>query len=224
MKKGISMILTLLLLVSVMLSGCGGSSEKTEAAPAEDSVQGEQTDQAKDDVATDGMGELLSAAYVDIMKGEEYLMKYKVSMEVNGQTVNMEATMAVSGDKTALISSTNGMESDMIEKDGKVYMIDHASKTVTEWEQTAEMKAQAEAEKVDMNGLSYVGTGKEDGLIYEEYTTELGTLKYYFDGEKLVKIKMSGDEAETVMEIEELTKDVPPDMFELPAGYQTIGM
>lgn len=227
MKKCVSIILILILAFTLTLTGCGGSGGSAEDTSA-DTAQSEHTDKAEAaDAATDGMGDLLSAAYVDIMKGDKYLMKYKATLDMDGQPMEVEATIAVSGDATAMQSTGNGFETSMITKDGKIYMIDHANKMVTsmaEPTQDQEAAAQQEAETIGMEGLKYIGTGEEDGLVYEEYSTTDGTLKYYFDGKELKRISATIGGVETVMDILELSDKVPADMFEVPADYQMVEM
>jgi fructoselysine-6-P-deglycase FrlB-like protein len=215
MKKVLS-VLMVLLLVMALMAGCGDSAGSAEND--QETSQNEQADNAAADIGE--MGDLLSATYVDMMKNNEYLMKYKASMEMEGQTMDVEATVAASGDNYAMLSSGSGFETAMVIKDDKVYMIDHASKTVTSWTKTQE----DETEAFDADGMTYVGSGEEDGLAYEEYTTTDGSVKYYFDGKKLVKIATTAEGQTVVMEILEMSNNVPADMFEIPADYQMMEM
>ncbi len=212
MKRMISCLLILMLL-AVSMTGCGGT-QKTEDKKAAGTEQSEKA-------GTDKMGAKLSAAYVDMMKNGNYLMKYKANMEVEGQTTTVEATIAVSGEKTAVSSTTEGYQSKAITMDDKLYMVDDNSKTVIV------MKAQPTetSEGINTEGITYVGSGTEDGLAYEEYSTSDSTIKYYFDGKDLVKIKLiSEDAVVTEMEIIEMSNDVPESMFEIPADYQVTNM
>jgi len=147
-------------------------------------------------------------------------MKYKASLDMEGQQVEMEATVAVKGDDTAIISKGAGMESTMIFKDDTMYMVDHGAKSVLVMAQTDKV----EDETINTEGITYVGSGKEGGLTYEEYSTEDGTLKYYFDGKKLVKITADIAGLTTTMEILEMSNQVPDSLFEIPAGYEKIAM
>ena len=225
MKKSVSILLILMLLAAMMFTGCGGSGGSEESPAASDSA-GEETaasDQESAEAATEELGDLLSSTYVDMMKGNEYFMKYKASLDLDGTKTEATVTMAVSGENTAMTTSGQGFESNMVMKDGKVYMIDHANKMVTSFAQT-QTDVSAETDTIDTSGITYVGTGNEDGLVYEEYTTDGGTLRYYFDGKDLVKIKMTAEGVETVMEILEMSKEVPADLFEIPADYQNVSM
>lgn len=226
MKRIGYILLILMLALAVALTGCGGS-ESASDADAQDSAnteQGEQADAADAGNGMEGMGDLLSAAYVDLMKSDEYTMSYKATMDFEGQPTEITATVAVKGDDTAMTSSGQGFESTVIMKDDKVYMVDHASKTVTSWTQSQVDMGAMETGTVDTENITFIGSGKEDGLVYEEYSVADGTVKYYFDGKDLVRISTMIEGMETVMDIVEMSDKVPADMFEIPAGYQKIEM
>ena len=223
MKK-IGFILLVLILAMSLMTGCGGTSDTSDSDQAE-SAQNQTEEKTEAADGTEEMGDLLSSAYVDMMKDDEYLMSYKAVMDFEGQQMEMEATIAVSGDDSAMISKGNGFESTVITKVDKVYMIDHASKTVTSWDQTQDFEmGDMDTNSIDTEGMTYLGNGKEGGLVYEEYSTVDGSVKYYFDGKDLVKIATTVEGQTVVMDIIEMSNDVPASMFEIPAGYQKIEM
>lgn len=227
MKKIPGLLLIMILAMGMMFTGCGGS----ESAPETESQQSGQNASAGDggEAVTDndgleGMGDLLSSAFVDMMKDDEYLLKYKATIEFEGESIEVTATVATAGDDTAMTSSGEGLETTMIIKDDKVHMVDHASKSVMSWAQTQETEDQLETGAIDADEMTYLGSGNEDGLIYEEYSTEDGSVKYYFDGKELVKIAVTNEEGIMVMDIIEISNEVPASMFEIPSGYQVIEM
>lgn len=231
MKKILTLLLVLVLVLTVILTGCGGSessdSDKPEAAQTEqNSEEANIAAEAAgaEDVDTEGMGDLLSGTYVDMMKNNEYLMTYKATMDFEGQPTEVEATIAVMGDDMSMTSDMQGLESTIIIKNDKVYMVDHASKTVTSFVQPQDDSSAMETGAIDMEGVTYVGNGKEDGLVYEEYSTVETNVKYYFDGKELKKIATAIEGQTIVMEILEMSNDVPASMFDIPAGYQEIKM
>ncbi|MDD3168606.1 MAG: hypothetical protein PHC91_03960 [Eubacteriales bacterium] len=221
MKRIPILLLVLVLIPAMLLTGCGGS-ESVPEAEVQDVVEEEQSEEIAE--GQEGMGDLLSAAYVDMMKENKYLMSYKATMEYEGQSTEMEATVAVIGEDMSITSKGEGIESSMIIKGDKIYMIDHAGKTVTSFMQSQDMVDQMDTGAIDAEGINYIGTGKEDGLVFEEYATLNGSMKYFFDGKDLVKIAVDSDDGTMVMEILEMSSDVPAGMFEIPAGYQQIGM
>lgn len=227
MKRFLGPLLLIFLVSFTLLTGCGGS----DGAADDDQPQSEQVAAAAeeesadaDKVNTEGMGDLLSSAYVDMMKDNEYLMKYKFTMDYGGQSMEVEATLAKKGDDMAVTSDMLGTDSTTIMKEDKIYLVDHNSKTVTVMAQTKEAAASMETGSVDMEGVTYLGTGKEDGLVYEEYSTAGSNVKYYFDGKDLVKMAVTVNGQTMMMEILEMGKDVPDSMFEIPAGYQEVNI
>lgn len=231
MKKILTLLLVLVLVLTAILNGCGGSessdSDKPEATQTEQNSEEANTAAeaaGAEDVDTEGMGDLLSGTYVDMMKNNEYLMTYKATMDFEGQPTEVEATIAVMGDDMAMTSDMQGLESTIIIKNDKVYMVDHASKTVTSFVQAQDDSSAMETGAIDMEGVTYVGNGKEDGLVYEEYSTVETNVKYYFDGKELKKIATAIEGQTIVMEILEMSNDVPASMFDIPDGYQEIKM
>ena len=225
MKKLLTLLLVLVLMLAMMLTGCGGSestdSDKPEASQTKENPEDSNT---AADADTEGMGDLLSGTYVDMMKSNEYLMSYKATMDFDGQLTEVESTIAVKGDDMAMNSNMQGMVSVIIIKDDTVYMVDHASKTVTSMAQPQDGASSMETGAIDMEGITYVGNGKEEGLVYEEYSTAETNVRYYFDGKELKKIATTIGGQTIIMDILELSTDVPASMFDIPAGYQEIKM
>lgn len=221
MKKILILLLILVLVPAMLMTGCGGADSASDAGQ-EESGQNEQSEEASE--AVEGMGDLLSAAYVDMMEDNEYLMSYKATMDFEGQSMEMEATVAAAGDDVAMTTSGEGFESTMIIKGDKIHMVDHGSKTVTSWAQTQDPMDSMETGTFDAEGITYIGSGEEDGFIFEEYSTLDGSVKYYFNGKELAKIAVTTEGQTMMMEIIELSDDVPASMFEIPTGYQQIEM
>lgn len=213
MKKYL-LTLFIITLVAAMSVGCGGtgSADKETKEPQSSSEQA--------DAADAELGDLLSNTYVDIMKGDKYTMSYKAVTEVEGQSMEVETTVAVSGEDTAMTNKAEGFESTTIIKEGFVYMVDHTGKTVMKWAQSQEDETGA----LSTDEMKYLGSGTEDGLVYEEYATADGSVKYYFDGKDLKKIASTTEGVTVVMEDIKISKDVNSSLFEIPAGYQEITM
>lgn len=211
--------LSLIVLLGLM-TGCGG---KSETAGGDAAKSQEQEKQAQEE-----LGARLSGQFVDLMTSEEYLMKYRTSMNIEGQAIEVEATVAVSGDNTAVISKTNGMESTMITKDGKSYVIDHTGKTIMILPETPDAQdsgfdGTTGIVNVDSD-IAFLGDGKEGNLTYEEYSSMDGTIRYYFDGETFVKMVVTSGGQTMTMEILEFTDTVPEGIFDIPSDYQTINL
>lgn len=228
MKK-LALYLLILLLVLAMLPGCGGTSDP---APENSGTESEESIQDSDAAAESdekpnlsGFGDKLAGVYFNMAEKGTYFMKSKMTVDMEGQSMSFDSSVAVSGDDMAVATKGDGMDSLIVFKDGKTYMADHLTKTVTVM-QGVDSQSQSQDLAFDTDGITFIDSGKEDGLAYEEYESPDGsTSKYYFDGKKLVKIKMSysyGGSSE--VEILEMTDKLPSGAFELPSGYQQIEM
>ena len=112
----------------------------------------------------------------------------------------------------------------MIMMDGKVYLIDHMNRMVSVMNQAAESDSAISSIKDNvmpmMDDIEFVGSGTEDGLTYEEYRSGSGMhMFYYFDGKNLKKIKTVDGEIVNMMEILELSDNVPANSFDIPQDY-----
>jgi outer membrane lipoprotein-sorting protein len=213
-------LLVLVLLLGLM-AGCGQSSETGDDVVAEDPVNEEEQ-------MTDDMGDRLSELYVDLMSGDEYLMKYRTTMDMEGQAFEIEATLAVSGDNTAIMTVANGMESTMIMKENESYVVDHENKMVLVMPEVPDAGDSSFDETTGIvnidDDMSYLGNGKEGNLVYEEYATMDGSVRYYFDGDTFVKMVVDSNGQTMTMEILEFSDKVPDGIFEIPSDYQMITM
>jgi len=202
MKKSFIMILTLLLVMA--MTACGGGAETAGESGGGDTEKAAATK---------------TLAYFNEYVGDgEYTME--MEMEVEGMTAT--TTSAVKGDMMYTKSVTGGMESMMIMKDGKQYMLDPASKTCIvmsmDIAETSEMFAEeaanyevaAETGSVDIKGVSYE---------YEAFDVEGITAKYCFDGDELKYIVTSMDGEEYTIKIVSMEKDADASLFEVPEDY-----
>lgn len=229
----------IVLLVSLFLASCNQaqktdeekiSSQATEQSSTAASEASSETETASADSAEmgDRLGKI-SKHYIDIMQSGHYYMAFRSTTTIEGEVMESETRMTVSGDRTAMQSKSAGTDTAIVMMDGNIYMIDHASKTVimmpqtkTEEEETLPEIPEA-SEPVEVDDIEYIGSGEEDGFVYEEYRTASGTqIFYYFDGADLKKIKTIDQDFESVMEILELSDNVSEDVFIIPGDYQQV--
>jgi len=225
MKK-LALYLLILLLALAMLPGCGGTSEVPEnsGTGSEESIPDDgEAAESSGEPDLSGLGDKLAGAYFAMAEKGTYFMKSKMTVDMEGQSVAFDSSVAVSGDDMAVATAGDGMDSLIIFKDGKTYMVDHLTKTVTVM-QGVDSQSQSQDLAFDTDGITFVDSGKEDGLVYEEYSSPDGsTSKYYFSGKELVKIKMSYSYGGTSeVEILEMTDKIPAGAFDLPSGYQQV--
>lgn len=227
------------LLASLFLASCNQTQETAEdesstQATAQSSSAADTTSSDKENVSAesteigDRLGKL-SKSYIEIMESGNYYMAFRSTTTFEGEMMESETMMTVSGDRTAMQSKSADTETAMVMMDGNIYMIDHVSKTVIVMPQTTAEGDETlpempeSSEPVEVDDIEYIGSGEEDGLVYEEYRTEGGTqIFYYFDGSDLKKIKTIDESFESIMEILELSDNVSEDAFEIPADYQQV--
>ena len=227
------------LLASLFLASCNQTQETAEdesstQATAQSSSAADTTSSDKENASAesteigDRLGKL-SKSYIEIMESGNYYMAFRSTTTFEGEMMESETMMTVSGDRTAMQSKSADTETAMVMMDDNIYMIDHVSKTVIVMPQaTAEgdetlPEMPESSEPVEVDDIEYIGSGEEDGLVYEEYRTEGGTqILYYFDGSDLKKIKTIDESFESIMEILELSDNVSEDAFEIPSDYQQV--
>ena len=213
------------LLASLFLASCNQTQETAEdesstQATAQSSSAADTTSSDKENASAesteigDRLGKL-SKSYIEIMESGNYYMAFRSTTTFEGEMMESETMMTVSGDRTAMQSKSADTETAMVMMDGNIYMIDHVSKTVIVMPQTTAegdetlREMPESSEPVEVDDIEYIGSGEEDGLVYEEYRTEGGTqIFYYFDGSDLKKIKTIDEPFESIMEILELSDNV----------------
>ena len=227
------------LLASLFLASCNqtqetGEDARSTQATAQSSSAADTPSSDKENASAesteigDRLGKL-SKSYIEIMESGNYYMAFRSTTTFEGEMMESETMMTVSGDRTAMQSKSADTETAMVMMDDNIYMIDHVSKTVIVMPQTTAEGDETlpempeSSEPVEVDDIEYIGSGEEDGLVYEEYRTEGGTqIFYYFDGSDLKKIKTIDESFESIMEILELSDNVSEDAFEIPADYQQV--
>ncbi|MBP1743721.1 MAG: hypothetical protein H6Q58_699 [Firmicutes bacterium] len=215
MKKIMTILFSTIFAVGIFAGCSGGTTNDTEDTKDSGTSQ------------TETGSDLLSASYADIMKTGKYLMHYTIKTTVEGKTNVTDVISAFDSNNKSYIFDTDSMKVHEIVKDKTVYVLNDDAKTyykiVIDDTNSSGTTASVEDQKIDTSGIVYVGKGKAElngkMMDYEEYKTDQGTLRYYFDGGKLYAIVFKSAEMESVMEIIELSDNVTADMFEIPAGY-----
>lgn len=247
MKK-IYKIIGLLVIVAIVAVGC--STDEEEPDSSEDAIEVEDneeevTDQQEEEneKTEDIDSEVKSKALRDMMNTEEYTMKLETTFKgLGGEEMKQTTTNVVTEDQTYLHTESEGTVINVIEKDGKSYLIMHDSKTIIV---TSEDEEDEPVENVGFigEGLEYIGKGKEEFLgnnrPYEEYKMDIGKVKYYFDGSEVdgaeifvdMELVMDGEDIEEIetegttmlMDIVLFEEEVDESVFELPEDYELVG-
>lgn len=175
--------------------------------------------------------DLLSQKFVDIMKDGKYTMTVKLFATVGGKLEDvMEATMSMDGAAMASkIELGDSMTMSTVMKDGKMYIISHDMKTVMVMDASKQVPTDTpQAPEIKLDGIVYKGKGKADFLgkmlDYEEYTTEGGSIRYFFEGSELKGIENTFGSTKTLMEISKLTDTVDDSMFTIPSDYKVTNL
>lgn len=216
-KKVLVFIITALILLIVLTgSGIAGdflkekipAGEKAETAELEQPKENEQSEV----VELGDMKDRLAYDFISTLKGDAYLIRYKTTTVYQGTSYEVETTYAVSGDSTALASTDRAT----IVKGNKVYMLNHTDKTIISWNvgQSDNLK------RIETEGLAYVGSSKEGGLLCEEYAAAQTEIKISFSGNDLKKVATRINRQAIVMDIIEVSKEVPDDLFVVPNDYR----
>jgi len=246
-RKIIRGFISLSVILCFLLSGCAGnqdtlkpadqgttqqepsppaapSTEEKEAQiPSNESEEPtqENSDSPEDSnepiIIPEAVGDRLAKTYSDMMASGKYFMKYR--MNTDGETITAE--IAYNGDDIATKTVASGIETRMVIKDNKLYMID--SSTRTGMVMSSE-DYEGEEDDVDYAGLVFVKDGQGNflgqTLPYEEYSVDGTIIKYFFEGKKLAGMEMNYEGMIQVLEILELSKSIPSDMFDIPKDYE----
>lgn len=154
----------------------------------------------------------------EIVKGETYLLHYKGTVTFEGQSYETDVTFATNGEDTSIQNVMGDITGYILVKDGITYQIDNDAKTYTPI-----YDADGTENVLDTSDLESSGTSSAEvfgkTLPYKEYTDGDETTRFYFDGEKLYAVAVNSSESESLLQVIELTNQVPANMLELPSGY-----
>ncbi|HWQ78132.1 MAG TPA: hypothetical protein VN381_04910 [Anaerovoracaceae bacterium] len=208
----------------------GGKSETAQEEPKNQEKETEQKETGKEDSADANSDEGAAEAAADValiadlenrlatdfiktLKSGNYVIRYKTTTVYEGQPYEVETTYAVSGGNIALIASDRAT----VVRDDKVYMMNHTDKTIISWDVNPE---KGSPERIDTNGMAYIGSKTEGGLVCEEYSTASSRLKLYFKEKELVKMEARINKEDMIMNIVAVDKTAPDSFFEVPVEYQ----
>lgn len=233
MKKFIY-ILILVLITIFSVTGCNKDKSApenpatadtvAEGAVTADSASEDSSAKKDDEVPEIDTSKLLSNSYAQLFKSGNYLLKFRGVVDLDPDDIFSEVTFAREGDNALWIIEAEGSKSHIVTKGDAAFMIDEASKSYI----TGTI-SNMETSLINGESLVYSSEGEEiiNGMrmIYEEYTYDIGTLKFFFnkeDKKKLYAILNTNPVETVMMEITEFSENITPDMFEIPAGYKEI--
>ena len=227
MKK-ILYFLMIILTMSLSLAGCSkddaaSENQVSEDAASEDAISGETTSEDSEAEQID-TSKLLSNPYVELLKSGRYVLKFRGVVDLDPEDIFSDVTIASEGENSLWIIQAEGSKSHIITKGDTAFMVDDESHSYI----TGTM-SNMETSMINGESLKFSSEGEEiiDGrtMKYEEYSYDIGKLKFFFDTEddKKLHAVLNTNPVETVMmEITEFSENVTPDMFEVPEGYSGI--
>lgn len=221
-KKKVIAVFLLLIVIAAALVVFVGTKEDSDKKPSEEKTEFVQKDEEEEKAETEdsNTGNLenhLGSDFIKTLKSRNYLIKYRTTTVYDGKSFEVETTYAVSGDNIAMISEDRAT----IVKDNKVYMLDHTNKTILSW---AVDHTSDNLKRIDTEGLVFLGSSEEGGLVCEEYATALTHFKLYFSGYDLVKMTAEINRQDIVMDIIEVSEEAPESMFQVPTGYHSTSL
>lgn len=222
MKK-ILYILMIIFTMSISLTGCGKDDAASENQVSEDPASEDATSEDSEAEQVD-TSKLLSNPYVELLKSGRYVLRFKGVVDLDPDDIFSDVTIAREGENSLWIIEAEGSKSHIITKGDTAFMIDEESRSYI----TGTM-SNMETSMINGESLKFSSEGEEiiDGrtMKYEEYSYDIGKLKFFFDTEDDEKLHavLNTNPVETVMmEITEFSENVTPDMFEIPEGYSGI--
>ena len=217
MKRKWLAVLAVLLLAT--LTACGGSDADNVKENEGGTDQGGMFDNYK------------SGQFVEMMESGTYYLD--CSAYVMGIETAMK--MAVDGKDSSVEVSGVGFPVRMLTLDGKMYYMNDEKKVymVLEGEEAPDP---TESGVYDFDGIQFGKNGNgpisdlagidDNSYDYEEFTVDAdgdkATARYYFKGDNLYAIEVKIGEMGSTMVINEMTKDIPDGLMELPSGYEEV--
>lgn len=224
MKKFILVIVVMLSIV-LFVSACSSEDSPIESNEV---IESNEDINEQDDDSQDALSERLSAVYVDMMKSENYTIKYKTIIDMEGVEFEADVTMAISQGRTALNMESESLKTSNIMTEDEMHIIDHNSKTVMTMALNTDAidEESPDLQNIDTHNMEYVGSGTSEFMgstrNYDEYRIGDDSLYYYFDGDDLVGMEAVSDEGSFTLHIESMVEGADETMFELPDDYQVM--
>lgn len=221
-------LLTALILLLVLIVPAGSiiskgvfnrdSGGQTEAALEGQSKEAEKTgagtDGAAGAAAAGGLENRLASDFIKILQSGNYTIRYKTTTVYEGKPYEIETTYAVSGSSIAMASSDRAT----VVRDDKVFMMNHTDRTIISWDVGDKDN---NLRRIGVQGMVYIESMEENGLVCEEYESSSARFKLYFKGKEPVKMRMSAKGQDMDIDIIEVEEEASADIFEVPPGYLT---
>lgn len=185
----------------------------------------------------------LATTYTDIFQAEKGYIVFSTEYENQGSKTKQAQKIAINGKDIALdvmldmpSASPLPMRIKLVLKDKIMYIVNYMQQQVITVDLTDdfdEILKRLESNtsyliSAKTKDLSFDTSGNEEfkgeKLYFEQYTTKLGTYKYYFDDKDLVgmSVKIDGLNEPLDLTINEIKKKYPKEMFNIPKEFKKI--
>lgn len=230
-KKRSLVLLVVILLLSLVLSACRATEPDRPSAgtPGENPVAEEpsapETPNVPQTPEAPGNPGRITDEIVRIMTSNRYTMMTKTYVEILGREFEVESTLAKNGDVAAMETDFGGMNTSLVMKEEKLYIISHDRRQilVVKGSDLSNVPG-GQNPDIRLEGIEYAGSGtgefRGQTYSYEEYTVEKGRIRFYFNDSRVVGMEYTMDRVEAQMEILSLEESVDDSMFEIPSDYQ----
>ena len=217
----------MLTMVGVLAAACGkvesgsdtasthDTASQSSTAVSSDTSSLDSTAESSDTSETIATSEHLADPYFAIFAGKHYVMTYHYAAFTGERVEDWTITAAIDGDNKAVIMTGPDMDINYLTIDGQAYEIDNLNKTVT-IKESQDSSADAGSDTNGIiavppfkdAGITYAGSGEQDGLVYEEYYATNGDrMFYYFEGTVLKRIRSASGENTITMDVSGSKRD-----------------
>ena len=167
----------------------------------------------------------LASNYIQMFQKQRFYLKYRGVVDAEGQEAIMDLEMAVNGEETAVRMQNMGQTVRLVMKDQQLFTIMDTQQMIVITPLTEENRFNTNI--VDTSGIEFTGGGTDDfqgrALPYEEYSAGDSRTRYFFEGNQLAGIRVLITDGTTVdMEIQEMSENIPPGLFDIPTDYSEI--
>jgi len=239
-KGGIEMdkriyALGMLTMVGLLAAACGQVGSGSDTASTYDTANQSSTAESLDTSSLESTvessdmsetNELLADPYFAIFEGKNYVLKYNYTTFTGEKVEGRSMTVAVDGAAKAIRISGDDTDTTYLTLDGQAYEADNLNKTVTIKESPdagSDTSGIIAVPPFKDAGITYAGSGEQDGLVYEEYYATNGDrMFYYFEDTVLKRIRSASGENTTTMDVLEVNETVTPDYFVIPDDYERL--
>ena len=211
--------------------------EKVEESDEVEEIEEAEKSDKVDEVAKEPGPQVKSKVLRNIMETKRYTIK--MNMYSRDEDFRWSVTTVVADGNTVTTMFLVDSIFKTIEIEDKSYAIMEDTKVIIVSDRYEEGEIENPSSDIIYNDLLYIGEGKDLFLgnqrSFEEYKTEKGRIRYYFNENQLDGMELFLDregqledenininQANIIMDVEFFTEEVDMSVFELPEAYKIV--